>query len=261
MTEKNNTADDKILRRLRQEFIETARDQLEDIDGMLEWVAGNPDDAEESLLGIRRYIHNIKGQGATFGFPVTGRVAHMLEDYLKNVDEVGQEHISDIDAYLALMKDLIASNETIAGDDYRQLFAALPVGRSRQFSRQELHPISVLLVMPPGIQRKLVAAELLACGFQVMRAYDTVQALAIAQDTKPEIVFVNQEMTPFDGRELCRMFSVVESLEDIHVVLFTSYEKGNEHLKGLPPGVSVVKKTRIFTEKLGELMIRWKVFE
>jgi len=68
----------RILARLRQEFIETARDQIEDIEVALDRVENGDGDADEDLLGIQREIHNIKGQGPTFGFPLTGRVAHML---------------------------------------------------------------------------------------------------------------------------------------------------------------------------------------
>jgi chemotaxis protein histidine kinase CheA len=83
MTE--NDVDDvskSILVRLRQEFIETAGDQLDEIDSKLDQLDSGQDNAEDILLHIQRDIHNIKGQGPTFGIPLTGRVAHMLEDYL-----------------------------------------------------------------------------------------------------------------------------------------------------------------------------------
>jgi len=251
---------DSIISRLRQEFIEAARDQLEDIDGKLIWLSSHLDEAEEALLDVRRNIHNIKGQGATFGFPMTGRVAHMLEDYLKNTDKVGDKNIGEIMSYLALMEDLIASGESIAQDDPQKLLADLPIGGQAKFTDQDIHPIKVLLVMPPGTQRKLVASELLSCGFQVMRAYDTVQALSIAMDMRPEIVFTNYEMVPFDGRELCDIFSVIDALKHVHIVLLTSADEKDEHLQDLPKNTSLVKKTKNFTEEIGELMIEWKVF-
>lgn len=252
--------DDGVLARLRQEFIETARDQIEDIETKLDFLNSGQGDAEEYLLSIQRHIHNIKGQGATFSFPLTGRVAHMLEDYLKNASGIQANNIGDIRAYLSLMVDLIASGESIAEDDPKSLLNALPTGQVATFSNQQTHDINVLLVMPPGLQRKLVAQELLSCGFRVMRAYDSIEALSVAVDITPDIVLINYDMTPFDGRELSNMFAAVDKLHDIHIMLLTTHNRAGEHLQDLPDNVSVVEKGKNFTESVGELLIQWGVF-
>lgn len=252
--------DDSILARLRLEFIETARDQIDDIEVKIDRLDSGQGDAEEELLSIRRHIHNIKGQGATFGYPTTGRVAHMLEDYLKNTDEIRPESISDIRAYLSLMVDLISSGESIAKDGSQSLLTALPTGQVVAFSAQPVHNVNVLLVMPAGLQRKLIAKELLSCGFRVMRAYDSVEALSVALDIAPDIVFIDYDMTPFNGCELCNVFAVVDKLRDIHIVLLTSYEGGDEHLQNLPDYISVVEKRKDFGESIGESLIQWGVF-
>ncbi|MHA1597307.1 MAG: response regulator, partial [Alphaproteobacteria bacterium] len=75
-----------------------------------------------------------------------------------------------------------------------------------------------------------------------------------------DIVFVNYDMTPFNGRELSNMYAAVEKLRDIHFVLLTSYETGSENLQGLPDNVSVVQKHKDFMESIGELLIQWGVF-
>lgn len=120
--------------------------------------------------------------------------------------------------------------------------------------------MSVLLVMPKGLQRKMVAQELLSCGFDVNRAYNSMEALSVALDIVPEIVFVNYDMTPFSGPELARVFADIEKLKDIHIVLFTSYGEGDAHVAGLPDNVSIVEKRQDYTESLGELLMEWGVF-
>lgn len=249
-----------ILARLSQEFIEAAHDHLDDIENKLDRLDDDQGNTKESLLSIQRHIHNIKGQGATFGFPLTGRVAHMLEDYLINSSDIQAEHIADIRVYLSLMVDLISTGETIAEDDPQSLLKALPTGQVVTFGTQRTHDINVLLVMPAGLQRRLVAKELLSCGFRVMRAYDSVEALSTALDITPDIVFVNYDMTPFGGGELSNVFASVEKLRDIHFVLLTSYEAGDAHLQNLPENVSVVQKHKDFMEDIGELLIQWGVF-
>ena len=251
---------DGVPAQLRQEFIEAAQDQLDDIEIYLDRLDNSQGNAEDEILGIKRHIHNIKGQGATFGFPLTGRVAHMLEDYLKNADNIQANNISDIRVYLDLMINLILTDETIAGSTPQSLFNALPTGQVATFSTQQTRSINVLLVMPAGLQRKMVAKELLSCGFRVMRAYDSLEALSVAADILPDVVFVNYDIAPFDGRELSNIFANVDTLRDIHFVLLTSYESGSAHLQGLPDNISVVQKHMDFTESIGALLILWGMF-
>ena len=249
-----------IYLQLRQEFIESSRDQIEDIEVKLDLIESGQSDAVEETQSIQRYIPTIKGQGGSFGYPLTGRVAHMLEDYLENAGGIQTESIPDIHVYLNLMLDLISTQESIAQDDPQSLLSALPTGQTVTFSTQQTHDINVLLVMPAGLQRKLVAKELLSCGFRVMRAYHSLEALSVAVDLAPDIVFVNYDMSPFNGRELANMFAAVDKLRDIHFVLLTSYEAGSENLADLPDNISVVQKHKDFTESIGELMIQWGVF-
>ena len=251
---------DELLARLRQEFIETAHDQIEDIEASLDVLESGQGDAEEGLISIQRHIHNIKGQGATFGFPITGRVAHMLEDYIENASGFGANNIADIRAYLSLMMDLISSGESIVKDNPQRLLNALPTGHAVTFSTQKDHGVNVLLVMPPGLQRKMMVKELLSCGFRVMRAYNSIEALSVAVDIRPNVVFINYDLAPFDGRELCKMFAAADRLHDIHIVLLTSYEKGDKRLRDLPDTVSVVEKRTDFLENISELLIQWGVF-
>ena len=251
---------DGVFSQLRQEFIDSSRDQIEEIEAKLDRINSGVGSAEEELLSVQRNIHNIKGQGGTFGYPLTGRVAHMLEDYLENARGIGAENIAHIRLYLDLMTDLIATGESIAKDNSHSLLNSLPTGQVVTFSTQQTHDINVLLVMPAGLQRKLVAKELLSCGFRVMRAYDSLEALSIAADLAPDIVFVNYDIRPFNGRELANMFAAVDDLRDIHFVLLTSYENGSDNLQNLPDNISVVQKHKNFTESIGELMIQWGVF-
>lgn len=259
MSDDNNDTDD-FMAQLSLEFIESAQDHLEDIEKKLDALLSNSKNYEVELQGIQRQIHSIKGQGATFGFPLTGRVAHMLEDYFINANEFQEENIKDIRRYLGLMADLISSGESLGDDDPEILLKSLPTGHVPTFSSQKPYDINVLLVMPPGLQRKLVAKELVACGFRIMRAYDSIEALAVAIDIRPDVVFVNYNMEPFNGLDLSKAFAAIKKLRDIHFVLLTSYESGAANLATLPKSVSVVHKHKDFMDDIGELLIEWGMF-
>lgn len=254
-----------IMARLAQEFKETAHDQLEDVETRIDWLDSGRDIDDDSLFDIQRNIHNIKGQGATFGYPIIGRVAHLFEDYLENCGGVHRENVKDMRAYIEMMMSILSTGENFSVDETDALLRQLPTGKPQSFgdqaiSDQESHDVDVLLVMPNGVQRKLVAQELLSCGFNVNRAYNAIDALRAALDVAPDVVFVNNDITPFDGCELARVFNSIERLKDTHFVLLTSYAQSDAHLAGLPENVSVVEKRRDYREALGELLMEWGVF-
>lgn len=249
-----------VLERLKVEFVDTARDQLDDVELRIDTLDSGGAISADDLYDVQRNIHNIKGQGGTFGHPVISRVAHLFEDYLENVGGVLVENIADMRAYIEAMRVALIGEEHYTPMDVEVLLRSLPTGTPQGFSAQEFHDVDVLLVMPSGLQRKMVARELLSCGFNVNRAYDTMEALEHALDIAPDIVFANNEMTPFSGVELSRVFGSIERLKDIHFVLFSSYERTHPHLSGLPENVSVVEKRQNFAEGLSTLLMDWGVF-
>jgi CheY-like chemotaxis protein/HPt (histidine-containing phosphotransfer) domain-containing protein len=251
---------DEILVRLSQEFVDSTLDLLDDIDKRVDTLDKGKGDIEEVRQYIQREIHNIKGQGSTFGFPLTGRVAHMLEDYLLNVSNLQSSNLADIRGYLDLMVNLINQREPLDETERSDLLNSLPTGKVRAYSGQQSRDVNVLLVMPSGLQRKMVSRELLSCGFRVMRAYDCIEAQSVALDILPDVVFVNYDMSPYTGREMCHVFGAIEKLREIKIVLLTSYDADDVHLRGLPDNVSVVQKHKGFTETIGNLLIEMGLF-
>jgi CheY-like chemotaxis protein/HPt (histidine-containing phosphotransfer) domain-containing protein len=258
--ENTDNAVDEILVRLSQEFVESTLDLLDEMDKRVDTLDKGKGDIEDVRQYIQREVHNIKGQGSTFGFPLTGRVAHMLEDYLLNVSTLQSEHLADIRGYLDLMVNLINQREPLDETERTDLLNSLPTGKVRAFSGQQSRNVNVLLVMPSGLQRKLVSRELLSCGFRVMRAYDCIEAQSVALDIVPDVVFVNYDMTPFTGREMCHVFAAIEKLRSIKIILLTSYDAGDTHISGLPGNVSVVQKHTDFTETIGSILIDMGLF-
>ncbi|MBD3661172.1 MAG: Hpt domain-containing protein [Arenibacter algicola] len=249
-----------ILARLSQEFVETARDQLDDVEVRLDWLESGRPISDDDLFDIQRNIHNIKGQGSTFGYPLVGRVAHKFEDYLANAGGVLVENVREMRVFIDTITELLNGEQNLSPSDADAILRGLPDGRPVTVSSQKSIDVEVLLVMPSGVQRRFVAQELLSCGFSVSRAYDTLEALSTALDTSPDMVFVNNDMTPFSGRELARVFASIDRLRDTHIVLLTGYGAGDEHLRDLPKNLSVVEKRQNFGESIGHLLMDWGVF-
>ncbi|KLN60732.1 hypothetical protein WH96_09570 [Kiloniella spongiae] len=103
------------------ELIELYRASVEDdfstLAGILEEIKNNPDGAFEAMDQARSIIHNMKGQGASFGFPLITRVSDSFYELLKHQVEQGSLHVSTSQLYEAHLKALrsIITNE-ISGD-------------------------------------------------------------------------------------------------------------------------------------------------
>ncbi len=251
---------EKVFARMRKEFVDSTKDLLDDMDdGLIRYEKGDVE-AAEILLYIQREIHNIKGQGGSFGHPLTGRVAHMLEDYLINEDGVSEKSIKHIRVYLDTMSSFMSEGEPTLEDEIQNLLNELPTGKEHSFSDQKPKNINILLVMPPGMQQKIVAKELTSCGFRVMRTYDCYEAVSVAMDILPDVVFINFDMIPYSGPELCHVFAAIHKLRNVKIILLTSHKAGRKELIDLPANVSIVQKQADFLEAIGELMIEWNIF-
>jgi len=260
MPDVNENEVEAVLARLKIEFVENARDQLDDVELRIDWLDSGRDISADDLYDVQRNIHNIKGQGGTFGYPLIGRIAHLFEDYLENAGGVLVQNISDMRAFIEAMRAVLIGEENYSTAQAESLLRSLPSGVPEEFSAQETHNVDVLLVMNAGLQRRMVAQELLSCGFRVNRASDCMGGISHALDMVPDIVFANYDMEPFTGMELSRVFGSIERLKDIHFVLFTSYDREDPHLADLPENVSVVEKRQNFAEGLSELLMEWGVF-
>ncbi len=81
---------------LRQEFIDMAGDRLSALDEVIDQARGGIMPGPEAISQIRRTAHNLKGMGGSFGFPVITTVAHRLENYLTDLDDLDEDHTRNV---------------------------------------------------------------------------------------------------------------------------------------------------------------------
>ena len=76
---------ERALNALKDQYLEWAYRDLELLKELVEQGDTAQDDAgnEETILGLRRLSHDMRGQGGTFGYPLVSRVSGALNDVLK----------------------------------------------------------------------------------------------------------------------------------------------------------------------------------
>ena len=63
---------------LKQNYTTWAREDIEKGQRCLDEAMGDPAKARIHLDGLYAIMHNVKGQGASFGYPLVTRIAHQL---------------------------------------------------------------------------------------------------------------------------------------------------------------------------------------
>lgn len=249
--------------KLRREYAESAGDRLERLDELLDRLymgAGTDADVSE----IQREVHSLKGSAGTFGFPSVTAVAHRMEDYIETSQAFDGAHLNALQAYMDATRTLIAAEREPDADALRRLLEDLPSNArpdrlSSGFSDQKVKEIHTLLVMPRGLQRKIIGTELTSCGFRVSVADRGTDAIARALTEYPDIVLSAMELPDMSGGELTQVFLALERLRDSRLIVLTSYDTNAPKVRALPKGVAVVRKGEPFIEDLSRYLIEWRI--
>ncbi len=102
------------LDKLKSEFAEWIGQDLEKLKSARDKVRENPSCAQ-SIEDLRIRVHDLKGLGTTYGFPIVSRVAASLSKLIEDVEECGALPIAladnHIDAIIAVVSGGITTSD------------------------------------------------------------------------------------------------------------------------------------------------------
>ncbi|MGB0684373.1 MAG: Hpt domain-containing protein [Magnetovibrionaceae bacterium] len=237
-----------VLADLTADFVVNTRDKLDVIDDAVHALADGNGPADDHILEIKRLIHSIKGGGGAYGFPTLSKVAHAMEDYLETADELPSRS-ADLMIYLQTMLSIVETGQNPDETLSHMMLRSLPRAQHGH-SRRVLEKGTTLLVMPRGVQRKIVSRELTQFGFKAHMAYEPLAAIDLAVTLKPDFVIADKQLIRFTGLELARVFSVLDATSSIAVGVITSVEPSKTDPADLPPNARWLHKGSGFSAEL-----------
>lgn len=80
---------------------------------------------------------------------------------------------------------------------------------------------TVLVVDDSPTIRQVVSVTLAQHGYRVLSASGGIEALALLQETTPELILLDITMPRLDGYKVCRVIKNIEATRDVPVVFFT----------------------------------------
>lgn len=238
-----------ILAGLRQDFIDNTRDKLEQVDEEIEAIRSGATNTEHHILEIKRIIHSIKGAGGSFGFPTISKVAHGLEDYLETSGDVSTVTAEDLQVFANTLMDILFAGEEPEEDLAHMMLRSLPTGR-RQSGVRALDKGSAIMLMPRGVQRKIISQELAQLGYKVSILENAIEAIDMALTLKPDYVIATQALERMTGMELAWVLQMFKATRNVKVAVVTADDINDDMLESLPPHTSLIKKGPRFSLEL-----------
>lgn len=245
---------------LRLDFIEGTLDRMDTLEGTMMALREPDDRFSETFQDLQRHVHSIKGQGRTFDFPSITRIAHRLEDFIEISPKIGSHELDVIQIFLDRIREVLESGQDAPEKDMPRLLQVGALDPETVARSQPSRVVEILVVMPKGLQRKIIAEELASCGFRLSMVETPVEAISYAISNKPDIIFATLEMVQMSGTELARVLEVVEATRGSRFILLTSKDDKNVNRYRLPEQTVIIHKGAGFTEELMECLIGWGMF-
>jgi len=248
---------DAIFEQLRQSFLETATQKLDDLDTMLNemWEERSSDSAVRiQFLGE---LHSLKGMGGTFQFPVVSVICHHLETYLEDGGEWPDDQLSGVQIYLDAVRQTVDSGVNPDDDDSEKIVSELPHKQPLEKEKLVKSDLRVLLVTPAYSLRQLVEFYLVDSGCTVTKTDSAFDGFRIAVIERPELVISSVEMNEMGGVDLGRALMSVSKLPDLRFCLLTGSSDAGELAQGLPDGMRVIRTGNVegdIENVMGELV-------
>ncbi|WP_419905605.1 response regulator [Kiloniella sp.] len=235
---------DESFDRLKVEFVDQCRIVTDELEGLLNQVYDGKEDEAQVVQFIRREMHNLKGQGAVFGFPVIGMIAHRLEDYLAKVNALAITNINDVNIYLDHIRGIISHDKLPTESETAELLRSLPqVGfaESSDFEKENIiEDVEIMVTTSSKLHYLRLEQAMMIPGWRLFSFSSTLELLQNALVSPPNGVIVSGEMPLISGIELASVFQSLGKLQKVPFAVLSSRDKSDSHFKRLPKGVDII---------------------
>lgn len=105
---------DAAVKRLSDQFTDLALDEIGKLDALLKEASANPENRPEIVRSIFMVVHDLRGQGATFDYPLLTRIGSSLCTFTENLDGSSGKELQVIGVHVDALKAVMTHK--ISGD-------------------------------------------------------------------------------------------------------------------------------------------------
>lgn len=240
-----------------QEFVEEARDVLNELDVLVGNLRSHNVKADVALAQLRRHCHNVLAGSRAVNLPAVELVTHRLDDYVADHQDLTAEQVEDIQAFIDKLRGAL-DGET-SGADLSQLVRQLPARKTFNVGDIQVLDIEVMLVNPQRSAARFVERELQACGYRVVNVQSSFEAIALAVRSQPNMVICSAVIDELTGSDLVCALTAMPATSRIPCAVLTSFHWGHPSLERLPSRVAVLRLGPRFGDDLAEALSRYAI--
>lgn len=249
---------DPLSERIRAEFLDEARDIVNEIDVMLGNLRGGSGDQQTALSWMRRYFLNLRIGGKSVNLPAIDMIVHRLEDYISDVETLNLKQIEDIQHFVDRLREAM-DTPSIDSGDLRQVVRDLPQRSTFELSDITFADIEIMLVSPDRTLARFVERELQACGYRVVNVSKSFEAIEVAVRSAPDMIICAGLIDDLTGIDLACAFGAMPTTSKIPFALLTSFGWSHPMLDHLPPRAAIIRKGPMFGDDLAEALARFAI--
>ncbi len=240
------------------EVADEARDLVSNFDLRLQQVRAGVLDRATAVTMLSRDSHNLRAKSRTVSIPGLASLAHRLDDYLSDIDQIADEHIDDLQAFSDRIAGVLEGDE-ISAEEVATVVRELPHKKNFDLSDITITNTEVTLVLPQRSAAKIVERELAACGYRVSIVMDPFEALELIIESRPDMVITSMVMKGLSGADLACALAAMPVTRDVPVAVLTSLERSHGDLKALPMSTGIIRRGQQFGDDLAEVLERFQI--
>lgn len=240
----------KMLRQLRNVFLEEMAERLDMIDNMLLTMEKQHAATDEGFNDLYRSIHSIKGSGGTHGIHVISTICHQFEDQLNTVtdhlSELPPEFFDRAFDYIGLIRAAVDQARRGA-DSFPEIEKKLLELHGKTFAVEH----SLLLVDAARFGAKLYAQALSDLPVHIVVMDNGYDALLRVLNEPFDVLITSLELPVLNGRALIGALRLSGSRNrNIRTILLTSNPELEKHKQRMTDANYVIVKNATFVARL-----------
>lgn len=208
---------------------------------------------EGGLEQLKREANNLRILCLNSAERLVDLMLHRFVNYLSQIATVEGHHVDDMAIFVDVI-GAVMSGEVDPETDEAEFVRSLPVFRPADLDDLMHLQFEFLLVEPQKSFAKIITRELQSCGFRVVSALKSYEAIELAARTRPDMILISASLDEIDGIELVKMLAVPASTSTIPIGLLTSFDRDHPKLKTLPKTVQILRKGPSFGDDLATLL-------
>lgn len=252
--------DEAIAERIRAEFVDEARDIVNEIDVMIGNMRSSTISRPGALSDMRRHFHNLRVGGRSVNMPVIDLIVHRMDDYVSDLSDLTDPQVEDIQAFNDKLRAALDGNAEVQNKtELAQMVRQLPARKTFDVDDITFLDIEVMLINPQRATARFIERELQACGYRVVNVSNSFEAIELAVRTKPDMIICAAVLDELSGIDMACAFNAMPTTSKIPFALLTSFTWGHPSLEGLPPRAAIIRKGSQFGDDLAEALSRFAI--